>query len=49
LDQKTRRLITARAIRSVAQGALVVDFVLYLRALSWSASVIGLLLEADRK
>ena len=46
MDQKTRRLITARAIRSVAQGALVVDFVLYLRALSWSASLIGVLLAA---
>lgn len=44
LDRKTQRLITARAIRSVAQGALVVDFVLYLRALSWSASLIGVLL-----
>jgi predicted MFS family arabinose efflux permease len=43
LDPKTRRLIAARAVRSVAQGALVVDFALYLRALSWSAAQIGFL------
>ncbi len=46
LDQKSRRLITARGIRSIAQGVLVVDFTLYLRALSWSATSIGALLAA---
>ncbi len=43
LDRKTRRLIAARALRSIAQGALVVDFVLYLRALAWPAIWIGVL------
>ncbi len=38
--------MTARFFRSVAQGALVVDFVLYLKALGWSAAAIGLLLGA---
>lgn len=46
LDRKTRRLILARAIRSVAQGALVVDFALYLHALAWPAARIGLLFAA---
>jgi predicted MFS family arabinose efflux permease len=46
LESKTRGLIAARAIRSVAQGALVVDFTLYLHALSWSAAEIGLLFAA---
>jgi MFS family permease len=46
LDRKTRRLIAARSIRSVAQGALVVDFTLYLHALAWSAAQIGLLFAA---
>jgi predicted MFS family arabinose efflux permease len=46
LDRKTQRLIAARGIRSVAQGALIVDFTLYLRALSWPAVEIGLLLAA---
>jgi hypothetical protein len=43
LDRKTRRLIAARAVRSIAQGALVVDFTLYLRALAWPAIWIGVL------
>lgn len=38
--------MTARFFRSVAQGALVVDFVLYLKALGWSAAAIGLLMGA---
>ena len=42
-DRKTNRLIAARAIRSIAQGALVVDFTLYLRALAWPALWIGVL------
>ena len=46
LDPKSRWLITARGIRSVAQGVLVVDFTLYLRVLSWSATSIGALLAA---
>ena len=43
LDRKTRGLVAARALRSVAQGALIVDFTLYLRALSWPAIWIGVL------
>lgn len=35
-----------RAIRSLGQGALVVDFTLYLHTLHWSAVAIGLLLSA---
>lgn len=46
LDTVARGLMTARFFRSVAQGALVVDFVLYLKALGWSAAAIGLLLGA---
>lgn len=46
LDQKSRRLIAARGIRGVAQGLLVVDFALYLRALSWPAASIGALFAA---
>ncbi|HQU16248.1 MAG: MFS transporter [Chromatiales bacterium 21-64-14] len=45
LPRNTRRLIAARAARSVGQGALVVDFSLYLHALHWSAAVIGAVLS----
>lgn len=41
-----RRLIFIRFLRSIAQGALAVDFVLYLKDLHWPASHIGLLLMA---
>lgn len=41
----TRRLLLARALRSVGQGALVVDFALYLNALHWSGIAIGLVLS----
>jgi MFS family permease len=41
-----RRILAARAIRSIAQGALGVDFVLYLAALHWSAAAIGLMVSA---
>ncbi len=40
----TRRLLWARGLRSVGQGALVVAFVLYLKDLNWTAAAIGLLL-----
>ncbi|MGH7047602.1 MAG: MFS transporter [Stellaceae bacterium] len=46
LDYKAQRLIAARAIRGTAQGLMVVDFTLYLRALSWSAASIGALFAA---
>lgn len=47
LDQTARGLILVRALRSVAQGALTVDFVLYLKELHWSAPHIGLLLMSS--
>jgi MFS family permease len=40
-----RRLLLARASRSVGQGMLVVNFVLYLKDLGWHAGVIGLLMS----
>lgn len=40
----TRQLVTVRALRSISQGALAVDFVLYLKSLGWNATAIGLLL-----
>jgi len=46
LDPVARGLMSARFLRSMAQGALVVDFVLYLKALGWGAASIGLLLGA---
>lgn len=39
-------LVSARLVRSVWQGALVVDFALYLRALGWSAVAISTVLAA---
>lgn len=46
LPTPVRRLIIARGARSVGQGALVVAFALYLRALGWSATAIGATLTA---
>lgn len=40
------RLLAARTVRSVAQGALVADLSLYLNDLGWSGLVIGLTLTA---
>lgn len=42
-----RGLIGVRVIRSIGQGMLGVDFVLYLHALGWSAAAIGGLLSAS--
>ncbi len=42
-----RLLVAVRGLRSVSQGALVVDFALYLRALHWSGAGIGALLTAS--
>lgn len=42
----TRRLLAARFWRSIAQGALVVDLALYLKALGWSGAAIGTVLGA---
>ena len=46
LDPVARQLILVRLIRSIAQGALAVDFTLYLRARGWSGAAVGLLLMA---
>lgn len=46
IHRDTLLLIVARSIRSVGQGALVVDFSLYLHALGWSAGTIGTVLGA---
>lgn len=42
----TRRLLAVRLLRAIAQGALAVDFALYLNALGWSGTAIGLVLTA---
>ena len=42
----TRLLLTTRFVRSIGQGALAVDFTLYLRALDWSAVAISAVLSA---
>ncbi|MBU6498448.1 MAG: MFS transporter [Rhodospirillales bacterium] len=41
----TRWLLAARVVRSIGQGAMVVDFALYLHALRWSAPQISLVLS----
>jgi MFS family permease len=51
-DPQTHRrtawlLVAARAVRSLWQGALVVDFTLYLRALGWTAVAISTVLAAS--
>ncbi len=46
LPPTTRRLLLMRALRSIGQGALVVDFALYLHALDWSGLAIGLVLSS---
>jgi MFS family permease len=40
------RLIAARLARSLAQGALVVDFALYVKHIHWNAAFLGLVLAA---
>ncbi len=44
MGRTQRLLLAARSARSVAQGILVVDFALYLRALHWTGASIGLVL-----
>jgi predicted MFS family arabinose efflux permease len=46
LHPTTKRLILARAFRSIGQGALVVDLTLYLHALGWNGFHIGAVLSA---
>jgi len=41
LSAPAKRLIAARALRSIGQGTLVVDFALYLHALAWTPFAIG--------
>ena len=45
-DRTTRLLLATRFVRSIGQGALVVDMTLYLRALTWSALAISAVLSA---
>lgn len=47
LGPVARGIVLLRAVRSLGQGLLVVDFVLYLHALGWSAAAIGALLSAS--
>jgi MFS family permease len=42
----TRLLLATRFVRSIGQGALAVDFALYLRALDWSVVAISAVLSA---
>ncbi|MCL5014335.1 MAG: MFS transporter [Firmicutes bacterium] len=46
LSRPARQLILTRFLRSIAQGALAVDFTLYLKVRGWSAPDVGLLLMA---
>ncbi len=46
LPRDTRLLLSARAARSIGQGALIVAFALYLAALGWSPVAIGGLFTA---
>ncbi len=46
LPRAVRLLLAARLARSLGQGALVVDFSLYLHALGWSSAGIGSVLTA---
>ncbi|MCE5393074.1 MAG: MFS transporter [Acidithiobacillus sp.] len=47
LVQGAQRLLFARSARSIGQGALVVDFALYLHALHWQNVAIGALYTAS--
>ncbi len=47
LGPTTRRLLAVRTLRAIAQGALAVDFALYLNALGWNGTSIGLVLTAS--
>ena len=46
MRRTTWLLIAARTVRSIGQGAMVVDFALYLLALHWSAVAISVVLGA---
>jgi MFS family permease len=47
LHPTTRRLLLTRALRSIGQGVLVVDWALYLNALGWSGVAIGAVLSGS--
>ena len=47
LTAVARRLLLSRLLRSVCQGALVVDFALYLARLHWSGAGIGAVVAAS--
>lgn len=46
ISATAKKLIATRFVRSITQGALAVDFALYLNALGWSGQRIGVLLAA---
>jgi len=46
LPHNVRCLLSARAVRSIGQGATVASFSLYLHALGFSGAAIGLVLMA---
>ena len=46
LHPTTKKLVLARAFRSIGQGALVVDLALYLHSLGWNGFHIGLVLSS---
>ena len=46
LHPATARLLATRMIRSIGQGILVVDFTLYLHAMHWKGSSIGIVLSS---
>ncbi len=45
LHPATAKLLAARMIRSIGQGILIVDFTLYLHAMHWKGSSIGIVLS----
>ena len=46
MPSPARRLLAARAVMSLGQGALGVDFALYARALGWTPALLGLVVGA---
>lgn len=46
LPTAAKRLMGVRSARSIAQGALVVDFALYVTKLGWSATFLGIVFAA---
>ncbi len=45
LHPATAKLLAARMLRSIGQGILIVDFTLYLHAMHWKGSSIGIILS----